>query len=160
MSRMARPDLSREAVLVSAISDSLPRTGRASRAEGALRRPGTCVTISGNGERGLTAPASAGSLNSASRRTSMAEPATLRTLSDEGSWPAPGEWTYEDYLRLPDDGNRYEVIRGFLYVTAAPYPMHQYVLSRLHLLMGGFIMEKGLGVLLGAPMDVLLPRRI
>jgi len=93
----------------------------------------------------------------------MAEPArspALPATLDGHAWPAQGDWTYEDYLRLPDDGNRYEVIRGFLYVTAAPYPMHQYVLSRLHLLMGGFIMEKGLGVLLGAPMDVLLPRRI
>jgi len=93
----------------------------------------------------------------------MAEPArspALPATLDGHAWPAQGDWTYEDYLRLPDDGNRYEVIRGSLYVTAAPYPLHQYVLFRLNLLMGGFIVEKGLGVLLGAPMDVRLPRRI
>lgn len=24
--------------------------------------------------------------------------------------PAQGNWTYEDYLRLPDDGKRYEIV--------------------------------------------------
>jgi len=33
----------------------------------------------------------------------------------EQSWPPQGRWTYEDYLRLPDDGWRYEVIQGELY---------------------------------------------
>lgn len=28
----------------------------------------------------------------------------------ERSWPAQGEWTYEDWLQLPDDGFRYEII--------------------------------------------------
>ena len=30
----------------------------------------------------------------------------------EGNWPKQGEWTYDDYKRLPDDGWRYEVIEG------------------------------------------------
>ena len=39
--------------------------------------------------------------------------------------PCPPEsavrgWTYEEFARLPDDGNRYEVIAGELYVTPAP----------------------------------------
>ncbi len=93
----------------------------------------------------------------------MAEPArspALPVALDGHIWPAQGDWTYEDYLRLPDDGNRYEVIRGFLYVTAAPYPLHQYVSSQLHLLVGGFVRERRLGVVLSAPVDVRLPQRI
>jgi len=93
----------------------------------------------------------------------MAEPArspALPAALDGHAWPAPGDWTYEDYLRLPDDGNRYEVIRGHLYVTAAPYPLHQYVVSELQLLMGTFVHERKLGVLLSAPLDVRLPQRI
>lgn len=93
----------------------------------------------------------------------MAEPArspALPAALDGHVWPAQGDWTYEDYLRLPEDGNRYEVIRGFLYVTAAPYPLHQYVSSRLSLLVGGFIDERKLGILLNAPLDVRLPQRI
>lgn len=27
--------------------------------------------------------------------------------TDDQVWPAQGQWTYEDYLRLPDDGRRY-----------------------------------------------------
>src|SRR5262245_913231 len=93
----------------------------------------------------------------------MAEPAlspALPAALDGHAWPSRGGWTCEDYLRLPEDGNRYEVIRGFLYVTAAPYPLHQYVSSRLSLLVGGFIAERGLGILLSAPLDVRLPQRV
>ena len=93
----------------------------------------------------------------------MAEPArspALPAALDGHAWPAQGDWTYEDYLRLPEDGNRYEVIRGFLHVTAAPYPLHQYVSSRLSRLVGGFIDERELGILLTAPLDVRLPQRI
>jgi Uma2 family endonuclease len=93
----------------------------------------------------------------------MAEPArspALPATLDGHAWPDQGDWTYEDYLRLPEDGNRYEVIRGNLYVTAAPYPLHQYVCSRLSLLVGGFIDERQLGILLSAPLDVRLPQRI
>ena len=93
----------------------------------------------------------------------MAEPArspALPAALDGHAWPDQGEWTYEDYLRLPDDGNRYEVIRGNLYVTAAPYLLHQYVSSQLHLLVGYFVRETRSGVLLTAPLDVRLPQRI
>jgi hypothetical protein len=48
----------------------------------------------------------------------MTEPAYVFPRQTDGQdWPIQGEWTYEDYLRLPDDGRRYEVIRGFLYVS-------------------------------------------
>jgi Putative restriction endonuclease len=50
---------------------------------------------------------------------------------DGRSWPAQGEWTYEDYLRLPDDGRRYEVIRGRLYLAPLLNFAHQASLSRL-----------------------------
>ena len=33
--------------------------------------------------------------------------------------------TYEDYLHLPDDGKRYEIIEGELFVTPAPITKHQ-----------------------------------
>jgi Uma2 family endonuclease len=93
----------------------------------------------------------------------MAEPArspALPAALDGHAWPVQGDWTYEDYLRLPDDGNRYEVIRGNLYVTAVPYLLHQYVISQLLLSVGHFVREKQLGVLLTAPLDVRLPQRI
>ena len=33
--------------------------------------------------------------------------------------------TYDEYLATPDDGNRYEIIEGVLYVSPAPNIPHQ-----------------------------------
>jgi Uma2 family endonuclease len=91
----------------------------------------------------------------------MNEPAYPLIPSDQGDlWPAPGRWTFEDYLRLPDDGQRYEVLRGELYVTPAPAYDHQFSVSRLNLFLGGFALERDLGVVLVAPFDIRLPRRL
>jgi len=73
------------------------------------------------------------------------------------SWPAQGEWTYEDYRRLPDDGWRYEVIRGRLYMSPAPRPRHQRAVGRLFMTISRFVEERGLGEVYLAPIDVLLP---
>ena len=44
-------------------------------------------------------------------------------------WPPPqGQWTYEDYLRLPDNEMRYEIIKGDLFMSPAPRPIHQEVI--------------------------------
>ena len=34
-------------------------------------------------------------------------------------------WTYHDYYNMPDDGNRYEIIDGELFMMAAPTDKHQ-----------------------------------
>lgn len=81
--------------------------------------------------------------------------------NDDGQlWPGPGHWTFEDYLRLPDDGQRYEVLRGNLYVTPAPAYDHQFSVSRLNLFLGGLALAQDLGVVLVAPFDVRLPQRL
>lgn len=91
----------------------------------------------------------------------MAEPALpLATLEDGQGWPAQGEWTYEDYLRLPDDGRRYEVIRGVLYVAPAPLIIHQTVQSRLFAALIAHVDPSHLGIVYAAPVDVILPERI
>ena len=92
----------------------------------------------------------------------MSEPALSMILpkSGEQAWPEQGEWTYEDYLRLPDDGRRYEVIRGVLYLMPAPTFDHQYSVSQIGRLLGNFVEEHRLGVVLVAPFDVRLPDRI
>lgn len=58
------------------------------------------------------------------------------------------DWTYADYARLPDDGNRYEVIDGELLVTPAPSPMHQHVLLTLGLTLRSYVERERLGVVL------------
>jgi len=96
------------------------------------------------------------------QEVSMSEPALSMILpkSGEQAWPEQGEWTYEDYLRLPDDGRRYEVIRGVLYLMPAPTFDHQYSVSQIGRLLGNFVEEHRLGVVLVAPFDVRLPDRI
>ncbi|HEX8275762.1 MAG TPA: Uma2 family endonuclease [Longimicrobiaceae bacterium] len=64
-------------------------------------------------------------------------------------------WTYAEFARLPDDGNRYEVIAGELHVTPAPRPLHQRTIARLGFLLESFTRENGLGWILPGPVDVL-----
>jgi Uma2 family endonuclease len=90
----------------------------------------------------------------------MSEPAYPLALPEEQPWPTQGRWTYEEYLRLPDDGQRYEVIRGVLYVTATPSWPHQYAVWTLGFLLQAFVREHGLGTVAGAPFDIRLPDRI
>jgi Uma2 family endonuclease len=69
--------------------------------------------------------------------------------------PAVREWTYAEFARLPDDGNRYEVIAGELYVTPAPSTIHQAVSFRLVRLFGNFCEEQQAGIAFHAPYDVI-----
>jgi Uma2 family endonuclease len=68
--------------------------------------------------------------------------------------PAVRRWTYDEFARLPDDGNRYEVIGGELYVTPLPTPNHQKVAVRLTTALETFLVSHGLGEVFG-PLDVL-----
>ena len=64
--------------------------------------------------------------------------------------------TWEDVLRMPDDGNRYEFIGGRLYVTAACATRHQRISSRLlHALMA--ILEPAHGEVFFAQLLVEFP---
>jgi Uma2 family endonuclease len=56
----------------------------------------------------------------------------------------------------PDDGNRYEVIDGALYVTPPPNWGHQYGLGRLFLVVAAHVYERGLGKVVTAPVGVVL----
>ena len=68
--------------------------------------------------------------------------------------PQPYTWTYDEYARLPDDGNRYEVIDGEVLVTPAPSTDHQYVLSRLLRALDDYVDRERFGVVL-PDVDVL-----
>ncbi len=65
--------------------------------------------------------------------------------SQIGSTP---EWTYSEYARLPDDGNRYEVIDGEVCVTPAPGIPHQRVAANLFVQLKEYVEEHGLGEML------------
>jgi Uma2 family endonuclease len=68
----------------------------------------------------------------------------------------PTEWTVEMVRALPDDGNRYEVIDGELFVTPAPSVFHQRALRELLLLIDPYARAHGIGEALMAPADVVV----
>ena len=72
-------------------------------------------------------------------------------------WPAQGHWTYGDYKRLPEDGRRYEIIEGVLYMAAAPNFDHQCTVMRLAVHLDHLVTEHRLGIVLVAPFEVRLP---
>ncbi|MEE8390996.1 MAG: Uma2 family endonuclease [Anaerolineae bacterium] len=80
-----------------------------------------------------------------------------RLPARELAWPAQGEWTYEDYEKLPDDGRRYEIIEGALYVAAAPNLDHQYTVGEIFVALRTYVGEHKLGLVLVAPFKVRLP---
>jgi Uma2 family endonuclease len=72
---------------------------------------------------------------------------------------APRSWSYEEFAQLPDDGNRYEIIAGELYVTPSPLTPHQVIVTRLTVLLARFVMQHDLGEAIVGPVDVLFGDR-
>lgn len=71
-----------------------------------------------------------------------------------------GRWTYADLLELPDDGNRYEIIDGELFVTPAPAWRHQDAVVRLHRILTDYLVGQRVGYAYAAPADVVFsPQR-
>jgi Uma2 family endonuclease len=64
-------------------------------------------------------------------------------------------FNYSDYLQLPED-KRYEILDGELYVVAAPNTRHQRISMRLQVALFQHVEERGLGIVLDAPYDVIL----
>ncbi|HEX9687579.1 MAG TPA: Uma2 family endonuclease [Thermoanaerobaculia bacterium] len=67
--------------------------------------------------------------------------------------------TYEDLRALPDDGRRYELIDGEVFIAPAPRPKHQRTVGRLYRALADFVEERGLGEVLLAPTDVVFGER-
>src|ERR1043166_897597 len=64
--------------------------------------------------------------------------------------------TYEDYVVLPNDGRRYEILEGELSVTPAPSTKHQTASGNLFVILAQYIKERNLGKLFHAPIDLIL----
>ena len=71
------------------------------------------------------------------------------------------EWTAEEALALPYDGNRYEVLDGELFVSPAPSFSHQFVVQGFVTRLMPYVDQNQLGWVLAAPADVTFsPRRL
>lgn len=64
--------------------------------------------------------------------------------------------TYKDYAALPDDGRRYQILDGELYVTPAPNRLHQKVSANLCAALHAHVRRHALGEVYAAPTDVIL----
>lgn len=54
-------------------------------------------------------------------------------------------WTIAELHRLPDDGNRYELVRGELFMTPPPSYQHETIAATLHSLLAPYAQSNGLG---------------
>jgi hypothetical protein len=66
-------------------------------------------------------------------------------------------WNRERWEQIGDDGNRYEVIAGVLYMSTAPRPVHQLVSRLAQRQLYLQIDDRGLGITLDAPIGLFMP---
>src|SRR5580765_2063630 len=63
--------------------------------------------------------------------------------------------TFADLERWPEDGRRYELYDGEVYVVPSPIVLHQIAAGRLYLELSDYVKEHG-GIVLFAPLDIVL----
>ena len=68
-------------------------------------------------------------------------------------------WTVEMLDALPDDGQRYEIIDGELFVTPAPRRAHQRAVRRLLILLDGYLRARRDIEVLASPADIRVGTR-
>lgn len=71
------------------------------------------------------------------------------------------DWTAAEAIALPEDGNRYEVLDGELFVTPAPSLPHQGAVGELFLRLAAYVVRERVGWAFLSPADIVLsPRRL
>lgn len=66
---------------------------------------------------------------------------------------------YDDLAAAPQDGQRYELMNGDLFVTPSPSPFHQRVSKRLQRQLEAYFEPRDFGEVFNAPLDVILSRK-
>jgi Uma2 family endonuclease len=72
---------------------------------------------------------------------------------------SPTGWTVDMLEALPDDGNRYEIIDGNLFVTPAPRRTHQRAVMRLGMLLDSYLRPHRELEVLASPADIRAGKR-
>jgi Uma2 family endonuclease len=67
--------------------------------------------------------------------------------------------TYRDLQAMPNDGKRYELIDGEVYMTPSPNRKHQEAVGNLYTALRAFASKGSLGKVYLAPFDVVLDER-
>ena len=71
---------------------------------------------------------------------------------------ATNKLTYDDYVLIPDDGLRHEIIDGEHYVNPAPNVRHQRILLRMVRAVAEFVDQHDLGEVFISPIDVVFSK--
>ncbi|HUG14157.1 MAG TPA: Uma2 family endonuclease [Thermomicrobiales bacterium] len=66
-------------------------------------------------------------------------------------------WDYARWERLPDDGNRYEVIDGVLYMSTSPSLFHEWIIKRLMRHVGDPLEDRGVAFAFSSRAGLLMP---
>ena len=66
--------------------------------------------------------------------------------------------TLADYLLMPELNHPYEIIDGEMMPSPAPIPAHQIIGANIFTPLTQYVRAKGLGVVLFAPVDIILQR--
>ena len=83
---------------------------------------------------------------------------TVTTMLPELALRSPeADWDRARWETLPDDGNRYEVIDGVLYMTTAPSSFHQWIIRQIVRVLFQHIDDAGVGITTWAPIGLFMP---
>ena len=63
--------------------------------------------------------------------------------------------TYDDLVRMPDDGLRHEIIDGVHYVTPSPVLRHQLLMGRILVAIANYLEVHPIGQVFGSPVDAV-----
>jgi Uma2 family endonuclease len=66
--------------------------------------------------------------------------------------------TFEKWLALPETKQPYEIVDGVMLTAPTPTPLHQWIMMEIAVRLKSFIEERELGVVLAAPVDLLIQR--
>ena len=80
----------------------------------------------------------------------------VTTLADWVPGPNQGDWTYNEYLNLPDDGKRYEIADGVLLLTPSSTGSHQDTIGEVCFYLRSHVKLAGLGLVIQTPFIVEL----
>jgi Uma2 family endonuclease len=68
----------------------------------------------------------------------------------------PPRLTYRDFLQLPDDGRRHEIVNGVHWAVPSPNASHQLAVGNLHFCLRQHLERQPGGLVMMSPFDVVL----
>ena len=66
--------------------------------------------------------------------------------------------TYEEWQKLPETRQRYEIVDGVMFMPPGPNVDHQWLMLDVYSRISNHVRASGIGVVLAAPLDVLIQR--